>query len=141
VENAESIAVILRAVAAVLWPVTILVLILMLRKNLAGLVDRIVKAKGPGFELEVAQLAVEVAELQEDPTVSDPIRDRLEDVERRLAAMAVASREPVTWGQLSGATPGLLSRLAAKPEPDDETSLRKAAIRRILQRAADEDKT
>lgn len=130
---------VLRAAAAVLWPVTVLVLVWTLRKNLGGLVDRVVKAKVPGFELEAAQLAAKVAEIQEDPGVSDEVKGRLEEVERSLARMLAASTEPVTWGQLSGTTWG---ELAARVKPkSDEESIRMAAIRQALHEAADQDDT
>lgn len=93
-ENAEAIATVLRGVAAVLWPIVALVVILLHRKNVGGLIDRIVKAKVPGgLELEaVAKAAHAVSELQQVPDIPDEVRERLARIEEQLqAAQAIAA--------------------------------------------------
>lgn len=83
--TAQEFSDVVRAIATLLWPTIVLVLVVLLRKRLASLIDRIQSAKFPGVEIvlrDIEAVAGELAVLADEAPA--PLAARLKVLESRL---------------------------------------------------------
>lgn len=102
--DAESVALVLKAFAAVLWPIAVVVVVIVLRGHLGGMFARVVSAKFPGGELvlETRAAAEELKAIRRSPAIPAELRGPLAAIETRLDRVAVAGTGAFTIPTLPG---------------------------------------
>jgi hypothetical protein len=74
----QDLAELLRGIAALLWPITVIAALIIFRSQLGSLINRIRRAKAPGLEVELDRLSEEVTELE--PLPAPALAEGPEDV-------------------------------------------------------------
>lgn len=124
--EAESFALVVRALAALLWPASVILAVVLFKTQIRELIGRVAKAKFPGVELDLLPLVKEAEELSEAAEkggVDEAIVDRLERLESDIRL--VASTNPTSNLTVLGseANLALARHIRPRTEPIDVTKI------------------
>lgn len=106
------------------WPITVIILVLILRRQIGRLLASLTKVRYRDLEVEFQQLAESAESLPsvEAPSADIPQSDRAIYTSLEYQILDVAARSPsasilLAWASLESAISAAVARLAISPEP------------------------